>query len=61
MHASKNVRLNTKLRYGFGVMIAISMILGYTGWSNLGKVEHKVVIGDEANRFALSAACCWPS
>ncbi|MCK4624669.1 MAG: CZB domain-containing protein [Phycisphaerae bacterium] len=47
----KQMKLATKLALGFGVMVVITGVLGYMGWSSLGKVEHKVVIGDDANRF----------
>lgn len=47
----KNMKLSNKLYLGFGIMVIIAGVLGYMGWSSLGKVEHKVTIGDEANRF----------
>ncbi len=47
----KNMKLATKLYSGFGIMVVIAGVLGYMGWSSLAKVEHKVVIGDDANRF----------
>ena len=47
----KNMKLATKLASGFGLMVVIAGVLGYMGWSSLCKVEHKVVIGDDANRF----------
>ncbi|MFH1748445.1 MAG: methyl-accepting chemotaxis protein [Planctomycetota bacterium] len=47
----KKMKLATKLYSGFGVMVAIAAVLGYMGWSSLGKIEHVVLIGDEANEF----------
>ena len=47
----KNMKLASKLYLGFGVVVVIAGVLGYMGYSSLGKVGHKVVIGDEANRF----------
>lgn len=47
----KNMKLGTKLYCGFGVMVIIAGVLGYMGWSSLGKVEQMVVIGDQANEF----------
>jgi len=47
----KNMKLASKLYSGFAIMVAITAVLGYMGWSSLGSVEHKVVIGDDANQF----------
>lgn len=47
----KQMKLSSKLYLGFGVVVVIAAVLGYMGYSSLHKVEHKVVIGDEANRF----------
>lgn len=47
----KNLKLWKKLGAGFGLLVTIMVVIGYMGWSGLGKVEHKVTIGDEANRF----------
>lgn len=47
----KQMKLSSKLYLSFGIMIVIAVIVGYIGYSSLGKVGHKVNIGDEANRF----------
>ncbi|MEA3359237.1 MAG: methyl-accepting chemotaxis protein, partial [Thermodesulfobacteriota bacterium] len=47
----KQMKLASKLYLGFAIVVVIAAVIGYMGWSSLGKVEHKVVIGDEANRF----------
>jgi methyl-accepting chemotaxis protein len=47
----KNMKLASKLYLGFGIVVVIAAVLAYVGWSSLGKVGHKVAIGDEANRF----------
>ena len=45
------MKLSSKLYLGFGIVVVIAAILGYMGYSSLGNVGHKVLIGDEANRF----------
>jgi len=47
----KDMKLASKLYLGFGIVVVIAAVLGYMGYSSLGNVEHKVLIGDEANRF----------
>ncbi len=47
----KNMKLASKLYLGFGIVVVIAGVLGYMGYSSLHKVEHKVTIGDDANRF----------
>ena len=46
----KNMKLASKLYLGFGIVVVIAAVLGYMGYSSLGNVGHKVLIGDEANR-----------
>jgi hypothetical protein len=46
-----NMKLTTKMAAGFGIMIAIIAILGVFCWKGLGKIEHKVETGDDANRL----------
>ena len=38
----KNMKLSTKISSGFGILILICAVLGYIGWSSLGKVGAKV-------------------
>ena len=45
------MKLASKLYLGFGVVVVIAAVLGYMGYSSLGNVGQKVLIGDEANRF----------
>ena len=47
----KKMKLASKLYLGFGIVVVIAAVIGYMGYSSLHKVEHKVNIGDEANRF----------
>jgi len=54
----KNMRLATKLALGFGVMIVIAGVLGYMGWSSLGKVVARVENADDANRLLKFAKDC---
>ncbi len=44
------MKLASKLYLGFGIVVVIAAVLGYMGYSSLGNVGHKVLIGDEANR-----------
>lgn len=45
------MKLASKLYLGFGIVVVIAAVLGYMGYSSLGKVERKMAIGDDANRF----------
>jgi len=47
----KNLKLWKKLGIGFGTLTAVTMLMGYMGWSNLALVNHKVAIGDNTNQF----------
>lgn len=47
----KNMKLSTKIASGFGILILVCAVLGYTGWSSLGKVGVKVELGDDANQM----------
>jgi methyl-accepting chemotaxis protein len=47
----KNMKLASKMYLGFGIMVVIAAVIGYMGYSSLNKVQHKVTIGDQANRF----------
>jgi methyl-accepting chemotaxis protein len=47
----KNMKLATKLAMGFGILIVISAILGYTGWNSVGTIEKQVTNADDANRL----------
>ncbi|MEA3225320.1 MAG: CZB domain-containing protein, partial [Planctomycetota bacterium] len=47
----KQMKLASKLYLGFGIVVVIAAVLGYMGYSSLGKIEHTVIIADEANRF----------
>ncbi|MBN1345129.1 MAG: methyl-accepting chemotaxis protein [Phycisphaerae bacterium] len=47
----RNMKLATKLGLSFGVLVVIAGVLGYLGWTSLGKVGAKVEIADDANRM----------
>jgi CHASE3 domain sensor protein len=34
----KQMKLASKLYLGFGIVVVIAAVLGYMGWSSLGKV-----------------------
>ncbi|MFW5652881.1 MAG: HAMP domain-containing methyl-accepting chemotaxis protein [Planctomycetota bacterium] len=44
----KNMNLQTKILLAFGVIVAIAALLGYMGWSSIGKVNAAVAKADGA-------------
>ncbi len=47
----KNMKLATKLAMGFGILIVIAAVLGFTGWNSIGTIEKQVTNADDANRL----------
>ncbi len=47
----KNWPVGVKLAFGFGVLVLISALVGYAGWSGLRNVARKTQIADAASRL----------
>ncbi|MCE5249874.1 methyl-accepting chemotaxis protein [bacterium] len=51
----KNMKLATKIGCGFGILIVIAAIMGYTGWSSLRTVRYNVEIGNGAGQMVTQS------
>ena len=47
----KNLSVSKKIGIGFGLLIAISIAVGYVGYSGLNNVVHRVETADDGNRI----------
>jgi hypothetical protein len=45
----KNMKLSSKMAMGFGILLVITAILGYTSWSGLGSVTRNVGFMDKGS------------
>ncbi len=45
----RDTRLSTKLALGFGALVVVAAIVGYTGWSGIQGVEEKVETFEQGN------------
>ena len=46
---SKNMKLGTKMAMGFGLLIVISAVLGYIGWSGLSNPSRMARLNSQGN------------
>ena len=49
MKMFKNMKLATKMGVGFGVLVVISGILGFVGWSGLTNVTQNAALNRQGN------------
>ena len=55
----RKIKLSTKIAAGFGILIAITTLLGIIGYSGISKIQKIVDIADDSNRLIkLSLTCC---
>jgi methyl-accepting chemotaxis protein len=45
----KNMKLSTKIAFGFGILVLIAAVMGITGWIGLSKVSDKIYLANEGN------------
>jgi methyl-accepting chemotaxis protein len=54
----KKMKLTSKMSIGFGVLVVIAGVLGYTGWSSLGRVATTANLAKSGNESLLEMDQC---